>query len=128
MVDCREKCKGKGRRRFTDRITVERLKTAAEGATVDAANVIDPTVDANWTTHCSRFAEVTETGGNERVNGRQVKATTTHLIVMRSDPTTRTITQRMQVVLGSWWGSVTLQIEGRSINRQEVTLQCETRQ
>lgn len=109
--------------RLRDRITIERLKTAAEGAVVDQANVIAASNPANWTTHCTRYAEVTETGGREQVGGRHLRATTSHLVVLRADDDTREITSRMRVV----WNGQTLQIAGKAVNRRDVELECETK-
>lgn len=94
-----------GKKRY--RITVQRLKTDAEGLTREASGKIDKSLAANWTTHISRWAEIAEPGGGETQQEGQVRSEVTHLVRMDWDSGTRAITSEMRV---SWSDAGTTRI------------------
>ena len=55
------------------------LIEALTGTTTDAANEVDPTNDANWTTHTPAAASVQSKGGREFWKVDRVDATVSHV-------------------------------------------------
>jgi head-tail adaptor len=86
-----------GKKRY--RITVQRLKTDAEGVTRAASGKIDKSLAANWTTHAARWADIEEPTGREYQAEGQVRAETTHLVAIERDSVTKAITTEMRI---SW--------------------------
>jgi SPP1 family predicted phage head-tail adaptor len=80
-----------------DRITIQRLKTEAEGLAVAASGKFDQTLDSNWTTYATRWAEIFEPSGREYQQEGQVKSETTHIVTIDFDSTTKAITTAMRV-------------------------------
>lgn len=79
------------------RITIQRRKTEAEGLTRGASGKADYTLDANWTTHASRWAEIVETAGREYQQEGQVRGEATHLVTVEFDSKTRQATSGMRI-------------------------------
>lgn len=84
-----------GKKRY--RITIQRLKTEAEGLIQAASGKVDRGNAANWTTVVSRWAEIEEPGGTETQQDGQVRSEVTHLVRMDWDSGTKTITSAMRV-------------------------------
>lgn len=115
-----------GKKRY--RITVERLKTDAEGLTRAASGHVDKTNAANWTTVVTRWAGIEEPGGTERQQDGQVRSEVTHLVRVDWDSGTRTITSEHRV---SWSDAGTTRIlditraNGKTKHKGGRRWQCE---
>ena len=94
-MTCNNGCKKTRRRRKL--ITIEKPKTAATGATVNASGHIDVRIDANWETHTKAYAEAMTRGGREFFRAAQVDATLSHLWMVTSSEKVRTIGPEMRI-------------------------------
>lgn len=74
------------------KITVEQLT-----GTADESGHIDESDDANWSTHCERWASFRSAGSREYFKAKQVHADLTHLLRCRFDDTTKSITPKMRI-------------------------------
>lgn len=101
--------------RLRTKVTVQREKTSAEGASGSGGHV-DSTVDSNWTEYIQRYAEIRETGGREFEQGGQVFADISHLITMRFDTQVALITTKHRL---TWTDNVTGQ--ARTANIENLT-------
>lgn len=118
-----------GRKRY--RITIQRLKTDAEGVTRTASGHIDKSLAANWTAHAPRWARIESVSGREYQQEGQVHSEATHIVTIDFDSTTKTTTAEMRV---SWNDAGTTRIldiaridEPESSpggRRRELALEC----
>lgn len=89
--------------RRDQRVTVQTIKSSP---TRNDSNEIDLNDDANWETHCRRWAKVVPRGGREFFQSDETQSEITHDVTLPSDPQTRAITSAMRIA----WGAKRLQI------------------
>jgi SPP1 family predicted phage head-tail adaptor len=80
---------------FDRRVTIQKIKTSPS---LNALGEADLTDDANWETHCVRWASVDTQGGREFWKRQRVQAEVDQIFRVRYDSTTKAITPRMRVL------------------------------
>lgn len=78
-------------------VVIEKPRAATSG---DAFNLVDLSDDANWVELFTRRAEIRPALGSETEIGSQTAAQVSHLIRMRRDDETKTITPKYRLRLG----------------------------
>lgn len=76
------------------RVTLQRIKT---NATPDAHGHIDETADSTWESIGDRWAKFWGEGSREFFRAKQIQADMSHLIDLRYDGTTSTLTPRDRI-------------------------------
>ncbi len=97
-------CKGKCRTSpgsYPLLVTIEKPKTSADGATVDAGGHIDYSLDANWQEHTKAYAKVSTRGGREFFHAAKVHAELSHLFEVPDSDKIRSIGPEMRI---NWSG------------------------
>ena len=83
---------------YRDRITIENIKDNPE---TDAHGEVDLTLDRNWTTYATRFANIQTKGGREFWKVDKVDADVNFLFRVPFDKRTVGITSEMRIRLGT---------------------------
>ena len=99
-MGCNGKCKH-GPGMYPNLVTIEKPKTATDGATVNAAGHIDYSLDANWQEHTKAYAKIQTRGGREFFQASKNHAELSHLFEVPDSTKVRSSGPEMRI---NWSG------------------------
>jgi SPP1 family predicted phage head-tail adaptor len=105
-------------------VIVERPRTPGDS---DRLNVVDLSDDGKWVRVCRRYAAVRKLDGREFLRLGQVRAEVTHIVELRYDSETKTISPVYRLRLGETASARKLDVvvvDDQHERRVEIQLQC----
>lgn len=80
--------------------------------------------DANWQNLTTRWADVTPSAGREFVQGEQVQADVSHVVILRHDSETALVTPKYRLKVGSRYLNI-LSAYPKDNRKRDMVLQCQ---